>query len=342
MRRDQNKISTFENLHGGFRKAVGVGGSVTGMGADFIIADDPINPKNAFSEVHLKRCRDWWDLVFQNRLNNHQIGLRIIVMQRLHERDLTGHVLGKRNKKWRLIRIPGENGFPIEPDHLRGKYKNGLFFPKRLTKEDLEKFKEDYGSAGYAGQIGQSPAPVDGDIFKKNWVSRYEELPKMEFPLYRQSWDLSFKSGSNSSYVVGQTWVTDGTCHWLVDVVRRKMAFVETRKAMLAFFEKWPDVQVVLVEDKANGPGIIDDLKGEIPQIEAVGKSRSKEENAHAASVLFEAGKVFIPEGVIGDEFVNELLTFPHGAYDDQVDAATQYLIYAKQSYYDIRGMTLF
>lgn len=342
MRRDQNQKSAFENTSGGYRIAVGVGGSVMGMGADVLIVDDPIQPLQALSEIYIKRTKIWWDHTFQTRLNDHRFGLRIIVMQRLHEDDLTGHVLNKAPKKWRPIVIPAEDSFPIEPENLRKHYRRGSFFTQKFSRKVLEEHRTNLGSIGYASQMGQSPRPLDGSYFNKKWFNRYLELPDIEYPRYIQSWDLSIKDDLDSSYAVGLTFVTDGKNHYLVDVVRRKMAYRETRSAMLLAREKYPDVSLVLVEDKANGSPIINDLQNEILEIEAVSKTRGKKECAQLAAVTCEKGLVIIPEGDVGDEFIRELLAFPNSRYDDQVDAFCQYILeVTKTSAYNPDGMVL-
>lgn len=336
--KDQNRVSIFENVRGGFRKAVGVGGTVTGMGGDVIITDDPVNPLQAFSEPMLRRARDWWDLTFQNRLNDHHTGLRIIVMQRLHEEDPTGHVLNKNPLAWNHIRIPGELGYPVEPESLAENYEDGLFFPSRFNKLDLIDFKTTYGGIGYANQIGQSPAPADGAIFKKDWFNRFTTLPPI-IKRYTMTCDLTFKGSTGGrddkgiAFVALQVWATDGIDHYLADQTRRKMTFTETRAAILALRERWPQVYTILIEDKANGPAIMDDLRREVGGMVAVSKGAGKEENANAASPVFEAGHVFIPEGSMGDEFIAEHLSFPRGRYKDQVDACAQYIIREKKSY---------
>lgn len=342
MRRDRNRKDAFENTAGGYRVAVGVGGSITGIGADIIIADDPIQPLQSLSEVYIKRAKDWWDHTFQTRLNDHRYGLRVIVMQRLHEDDLTGHVLSKGLNQWNHISIPAESSYNVEPASLRKHYKKGLFFPEKFTRKVLNDFKTNFGSIGYAGQMGQSPTPMDGGYFKKSWFKRYTLLPNMEHPRIVQSWDLSIKDDPDSSYAVGLTFATDGTNHYLLDIVRRKMAYPETRAAMIFARQRFPEVGLVLVEDKANGSPIVNDLEFEIPEIQAIPKTRGKKECAQLAAITCEKGVVHIPDGVEGDELIRELLLFPNSRYDDQVDAFTQYILeVTKKGGYMIEGMVL-
>jgi len=144
-----------------------------------------------------------------------------------------------------------------------------------------------------------------------------------------QSWDLAFKDTSNSSFVVGQVWARSGACICLVDQVRAKMTFPETLRAFRDLHLKYPQCTVKLVEDKANGPALIQTLQREIPGIIAVEPDGSKEARAHAVSWLIEAGNVYLPESSLApwvEDFIEECAAFPKGAYADQVDACTQAL----------------
>jgi len=144
-----------------------------------------------------------------------------------------------------------------------------------------------------------------------------------------QSWDLAFKDTENSSYVVGQVWGRWNACMVLVDPVRAKMPFPETLRAFRDLHLKYPQCTVKLVEDKANGPALIQTLQREIPGIIAVEPDGSKEARAHAVSWLIEAGNVYLPESSLApwvEDFIEECAAFPKGAYADQVDACTQAL----------------
>ena len=142
-----------------------------------------------------------------------------------------------------------------------------------------------------------------------------------------QSWDLAFKDTKNSSFVVGQVWGQVDAYIVLVDQVRAKMTFPETLQAFRELSAKYPDCQAKLVEDKANGPALIQTLQREIPGIIAVEPDGSKEARAHAVSWLIEAGNVVLPlssDAPWVDDFIEECAAFPKGAYSDQVDCCTQ------------------
>lgn len=331
MRKDQDRVSEFTNTRGGFRKAVGVGGSVTGLGGDVLLVDDPINPLQAFSEAHIQRAKDWFSLSFQNRLNDHHIGIRMIIMQRLHEDDLSGFVIERDPDRWKHIQIPGEDSYKIKPPELEKFYVKGLFFPERFTRADLNQFKIDYGEIGYANQIGQSPSPLEGTIFKAKHFKRYRpgDIPS-ECDRETMSCDLTFKKTGTSKVCV-QIWKTDGVRHYVVPVINEKLSYVETKDAILRTINDFPRAYAKLIEDKANGSALLSDFELTVPGLIAVEKSKSKIENASLASVAYQAGNIFVPEGPDGDSFIQQHLMFPRAKFNDQVDCATQYIIHQMQ-----------
>jgi predicted phage terminase large subunit-like protein len=144
-----------------------------------------------------------------------------------------------------------------------------------------------------------------------------------------QSWDLAFKDTSNSSFVVGQVWARSDAYFCLVDQVRAKLTFPETLRAFRELTARYPMCTVKLVEDKANGPALIQTLQREIPGIVPVQPDGSKEARAHAISWLVEAGNVYLPQTSAApwvEDFIEECAAFPKGAYSDQVDCCTQAL----------------
>jgi hypothetical protein len=173
---DQNTKSKFENTEQGFRSCTSTGGTITGTGGDIIIIDDPINPKKAASEVERKNANDFFDQTLSTRLNEPELGVFIVIMQRLHEEDLTGHLLKKNPDYYEHLCIPAEVSQKtikdIKPPELLEYYKEGLFFQARFTRQVLENYKSSLGSFGYANQFGQKPADEAGGTIKKAWFKK--------------------------------------------------------------------------------------------------------------------------------------------------------------------------
>ena len=174
----------------------------------------------------------------------------------------------------------------------------------------------------------QRPAPDEGAIFNRNWF-KYWTTPPDRLDRVVMSWDLTFKDTAGTDFVVGQVWGQVGAQAWLLDQVRARLGFVATCDEFSKMAAKWPQAMEKLVEDKANGPAVIDTLKRSIPGIVPVEPDGSKTARAHAVTPLFEAGNVFFPDKSIAPwvaDLEAELTVFPASVHDDQVDALTQAL----------------
>jgi predicted phage terminase large subunit-like protein len=264
-------------------------------------------------------------------VNDPKTAARVIIMQRVHEADLSGHVLAQGGYEHLCLPAEYEESKRTtvigwsDPRTELGE----LLWPERFGPAEIADLKLRLGSYGSAGQLQQRPSPAEGGILKPSWWRRYDRLENLPGFEMIQSWDLAFKDTRNSSYVVGQVWARSGAYFCLVDQVRAKMTFPETLQAFRELSAKYPECQAKLVEDKANGPALIQTLQREIPGIIAVEPDGSKEARAHAVSWLIEAGNVFLPQSSVApwvDDFIEECAAFPKGAYADQVDCCTQAL----------------
>jgi predicted phage terminase large subunit-like protein len=328
---DQNEKSRFENDKAGYRIAIGVGGAATGEGGDRVVVDDPHNVREAESEIVRQSVLDWWDQVMSTRLNDPKRGAMVIVMQRVHENDLAGHVLQQGGYEELKLPAEYEGGQQVtsigwrDPRTELGE----LLWPERFGQEEVEALKRTMGSYAAAGQLQQRPAPAAGGILKRHWWKFYREAPR-PFSEVIQSWDCAFKDTRTSDFVVGQVWGRNGADKYLLDQVRGRMDCPATIQAVKRLSEKWPQAQAKLVEDKANGPAVIATLKHEIVGLIAVNPEGGKEVRAHAVSPQIEAGNVYLPDPTIAPwigGFLDECAAFPNGAYDDQVDAMSQALV---------------
>lgn len=331
MTSDQNEKSRYENDRTGHRIATSVDAAVTGEGGDYITVDDPHNVRDALSETKRDAAIDWWDQSMSTRLNDQKTGRIVIVMQRVHELDLSGHVLAEGG--WTHLMLPAE----FEPERKTftaigwgdPRTEPGeLLWPEHIGRAEVDRLKRALGSYGAAGQLQQRPAPAEGGIFKRHWWRFYEALPYAVDEVI-QSWDLAFKGTDDSAYVVGQVWARDGANAYLLDQTREKLDFVGTVAAIRNLTAKWPMAAAKLVEDKANGPAVISSLHASVAGLIPVEPDGSKEARAHAVSPLVEAGNVWLPTSAAApwvDDFINECASFPNAAYADQVDAMTQAL----------------
>jgi len=350
----------YRNLEGGFRFATTVGGGATGEHADHQLIDDPLKPLDIrgarVDSAALEICRQWWDETMATRVVDPIRSTRTIIMQRLHERDLSGTCLDTgdyvhlnlpmQGERRCVISVPhacslAENakGIEIPPTPLDFKdprEEGELLWPERFPLEILAERKKELGSRGAAAQDQQRPIPAGGGIFKREWIQHWTEYPKGAGTIYIQSWDCAFKGLSDSDFVVGQVWAKVGPNFYLVDQVRDQMAFSATVRSVKALSAKWPKALRKLIEDKANGPAVIELLKKSLPGLQAVNPQGGKAARANAIEPLWECGNVFLPRPETAPwihDFIEELISFTGegGRPDDQVDAMTQALVHLSQ-----------
>lgn len=316
--------------HRGSYRSCGVGGGITGMGADCLIIDDPIKDRaEANSATVRQSIWDWYTSTAYTRLSP---GGGVIVMAtRWHLDDLIGRLIENMNTgagdTFTVINYPAiaEND---EPHRNKGE----ALHPERYDLSQLEKIRKTIGSRDWAALYQQHPIPDGGSIFKAEWIKYWTDTSvPPQFDQQLISWDMTFKDSKNSDYVVGQVWGKKGADFYLLDQVRGQWDFVKTREMFLLLAKKWPRATRKLVEDKANGSAIISELQKTVSGIIPITPKESKEARASAITPFFEAGNVYIPDPDRTpwvSAFEAELFNFPAGAHDDQVDSMTQALSY--------------
>lgn len=166
---DAKRIELYANTHGGFRKSVGADGQITGSGADMILLDDPQNPKLTASKVERENTIKFYKETLYSRLNQLEIGSRILVQQRLHVEDLTGHLLKQGSTRYRHVCVPAELTDDLSPKEWTKHYLDGLFWPGRFSRAVLDEIRDDQGSTVYTNQLLQKPVPAEGGLLKTQW-----------------------------------------------------------------------------------------------------------------------------------------------------------------------------
>lgn len=338
---DQNRKTYFQNNESGYRMATSVGGSGTGFGGSVIIVDDPHNVKEAPSKLKREEVLRWWTQVMSTRLNNPQTGVIVIIMQRVHMNDLAGFLIERGG--FEHLCIPTEFEEKNRGSTSIGwtdprEYDRELLWPKIYGKNEVAAMKTDLGSYGFASQHQQRPTPLTGGLIKRGWWMFYDsenDLPKdalgrPSFDNIIASWDCNFKDADSADYVVGQIWGSKGPNRYLLTQVRDRMSFPQTLKAIKDLSNRYP-VSATLIEDKANGPAVIQILRREIPGVIAVDPQGSKPARIQAVSPQIEAHNVYIPRnaGWVDDYIEEFAAATPEGGgmYWDQIDATSQALL---------------
>lgn len=324
--RNKDSAADWRTTFGGGMRAAGVGGPIIGFGADLFLIDDPHKSRaEAFSPAIRQKVIDWFNADVYSRL---EPGATVVlIMQRWHEKDLTGYLLNEHEDDWTHIKFPAL----AEQNDLLGRRPGEALIPERYDVRALEATRKAIGSLTWAGMFQQRPAPAEGNVVMRDWFKYYLRHPP-DIKRVVVSWDMSFKK-EGRSWCVGQAWYKRGARHYLMAQERGKWDFVVALKKVIAFHnhctEQWGHVKETLIEEAANGVAIISTVKGRLPRVQPIRASVSKLERLSNAAPSIEGGDVYLPDKSIApwvDDLVEELVTFPNGENDDQCDALSQYI----------------
>ena len=339
--KDVASMRQFITIAGGSYYAVGRGGAITGRGADLLLIDDPLkDQEEARSDVIRRALHEWYRTVAYTRL---QPGAAIVLIStRWHEDDLAGRLLRQSGGEgWDVLSLPAI----AEKDESFRRAGEALW-PARFPLETLEQTRRAVGGVAWASLYQQRPSAAEGRVFKRQWWPRYVERP--HFKRIVQSWDTAYKTGSENDFSVGTTWGVAENGYYLLSCWRGRLEFPALKRHMVSLASEYSPA-VILVEDKANGQSLIQELKYETAlPIRPVAVDGDKVVRAQAVTPMIEAGKVFLPESApwIAD-FLDELAAFPTGVHDDIVDSVTQALNFLRHqerntvAIYELQGLTL-
>ncbi len=342
IRRGSNGKHKFITTKNGFRFATSIDGTLTGEGADILIVDDPHTPLQAASELERTHALNWFDQTFATRLNDKKKGTIIIVMQRLHSSDLSGHLLKK--KHWLHLKLPAVISEAITykfDDFIYLRKAGELLNPKRENLDEIEMAKLELGSYGFNAQYLQEPIAIKGGIIKYSWLIRVGEMPESWECIY-QSWDCAVKIKRIHDYSVGTTWGVKDNKYYLIDMVRQKLEFPELKSAVLTAAANYTP-SAILIEDKSSGQALIQELKQKtiLPIIPIV-PTKDKFLRLLSVSSLFESGKIILPQKASWlAAYEQEITNFPNADHDDIVDSTTQFLEWMRTRHADIGNMRI-
>jgi predicted phage terminase large subunit-like protein len=360
MSEDQNAKGLFRNTEGGYRMSIGVGAKITGDRGDCLIVDDPHDAAEVESDTIREGVLDWWDKAASNRVNDLRISTRIGIMQRLHEADWAGHNLASGEWEHVCIRQEFEPGkAKLRPvDHPGGKklawvdeataigwrdpraVENELMFPARFPATVVNKEKRRLGSAGYSGQHQQDPTAADGNAFKRAWFQYFEDagdhyllhgrngdrrVLKRECRKRFGTGDYAFSTKESADYTVIAMWdVTPLGEVLLIDLVRARLEDPDAERMTETMYRRHRPLYIG-IENKQNGATILQRLarKGTV-RTRALDADTDKKTRAATAIIDMENGLFFFPASAPWlAEYETELLRFPNGSHDDQVDVTS-------------------
>ena len=340
LQKDQNQKSKFENTKSGYRISVGVGGAATGEGGDFVIIDDPLKVQDANSDSARNNVNNWYDNTINTRLNNPKTGVKILIQQRLHEDDLTGHLL-KSKENYELLCLPAESEgvrftSSIEFKDPRKEEKE-LLWPERFGEKELQTLKNGLSSLGVAGQLQQRPSPVGGHIYKEEWfVNRGNNTDVISRYI---SWDTAASISDTAAYscgIVGE--LTSDYRLFIREVVRKKLEFPQLKKEIEDLAYKYQlKLNGIIIESKSSGISVQQSLYQSSDNniarlLVPFTPTTDKTNRGVSASLWCENGSVILPPHTKDFEwlfdFEDELFQFPNSRYKDQCDSFAQLIIY--------------
>lgn len=333
----QNEKLEFHNDQRGIMLATSIGSSLIGKGGNRVVIDDPHHPQQLDSTAQREGTRDYVSEIVSTRLDDKQRGAVVVVMQRLHMRDVAALCI---DLGYQHLCLPAQTDarttivFPRSRREVVREVGDPLW-PSREDAAGLARQRATLGEHTFVAQYQQQPTPRGGLLFKREWWQYYDVAPVFEE--IWQSWDLAFKDQAHNDFVVGLVAGRVGTQYYLIDQFKARASFTATCQAIRQMRDRYPTTQKVLIEDAANGPAVLDALKSTVSGIVAVTPEGGKWARAESVSPIIEAGQVHLPNPVSDtgrritehrwvEDFVDSLSAFPNGAHDDDVDALSQLL----------------
>ena len=323
----------------GYRRSTSINATLTGLGGDCFIIDDPQKPVDAQSDTLRNNLTQWFSNTLRSRLDNKDTGVIIVVMQRVHMQDLSGYLL-EQPDEWQTLRLPAiaeeDERIRIGPETYHVRHAGEALHPARESLVTLEKLRTDLGSDVFAAQYQQAPVPPGGGMIRREWLRYYDELPERNYrSKVIQSWDTAAKNGTQNDWSVCTTWlVIDREFYYLLDLTRGRYEYPRLRDTAAELAARFkPDT--ILIEDASTGTALAQDLKRmQHWMTRLVTVEHDKIGRLYIQQGKFEAGKVLLPRGAhFLRELEAELLTFPQGRHDDQVDSITQALAHKLYGY---------
>ncbi len=331
LQEDSQAAGRWETAQGGEYFAAGVGGAITGRGADLLIIDDPHSEQDALSPTAMENAYEWYTSGPRQRLQPG--GKIVLVMTRWSKKDLTGILLKNQSEvkadQWEIVE------FPAILDH--GK-KSEAVWPEYWKLDELEKVKATLPVGKWNAQWMQRPTSEEGALIKREWwrLWDHDEPPNLHYVI--QSYDTAYLKKETADFSAITTWGVfypneDSPANLiLVDAIKGRYEFPELRRIALDQYKYW-NPESVIIEAKAAGLPLTYELRQmDIPvQNFTPSKGNDKHVRVNTCAPLFESGMIWAPDQKFAEEVIEECAAFPHGDHDDLVDSTTQAVMRFRQ-----------
>ena len=314
----------------GFRKATSVYGTLTGLGGDIFIIDDPQKPVDAQSDIQRNRLNQWVSNTLMSRLDSKKKGVIIVVMQRVHLNDLSGYLM--ESGGWTVLSLPAiaeqDERIALGDNEFHVRRAGEALHPALELLETLKKLQRQIGFE-FAAQYQQSPVPPGGAMIRREWLRYYDKPPERTYAtIVIQSWDTASKDGAQNDWSVCTTWMLVDKCYYLLDLTRGRYEYPTLKATAIALAKEYRP-NYVLIEDASTGTALAQEFRSIYLDgaVRLVPIHRDKIGRLYVNQAKFEAGLVLFPKGApFLPELEAELLVFPQGKSDDQVDSISQAL----------------
>lgn len=350
IRTDKKSVMDFETTKHGGRFATTISGAVTGRGADWIIIDDPLKPADALSDVIREKINELYGNTVSSRLNDKNTGRILVVMQRLHAHDLSGFLF-ENDPDFKSIVLPliavQDEEWQIK-NHITGKIviykrkKGELLHPEREGEKVVNSYRNSMSPFVFSAQYQQNPIPIGSGMIKQEWITTYQELPKLSKIIL--SWDTASKTTETNAYsacvVIG---VGKDQKYYLLEVFRGRLDFPSLTRKVKELSDKYEGKMsgkiITLVENASSGISLCQTLKGKITNLIPVSCKSSKEQRFDIVALKTEQGELLFPGQYEPwfKSFEDEFLTFPRSLFKDQCDALSQAIGYFEEHKHSLR-----
>ena len=331
LQEDSKAAGRWETSEGGEYFAAGVGGAITGRGADLLIIDDPHSEQDALSPNALESAYEWYTSGPRQRLQPG--GKIVLVMTRWSQKDLTGMLIKNQSEvkadQWHVVEFPAIMDHGSKPKPV---------WPEYWKLDELEKVQATLPVGKWNAQWMQNPTAEEGAILKREWWRKYkhEDIPQIQHVI--QSYDTAFLKKETADYSAITTWgifypdEDSGANLILLDAIKGRYEFPELRRLALEQYDYWKP-ETVIVEAKASGLPLTYELrKMDIPVMNFTpSKGNDKHARVNSVAPLFESGMIWAPEQKFAEEVIEECAAFPYGDHDDLVDSTTQAIMRFRQ-----------
>jgi predicted phage terminase large subunit-like protein len=344
LRKDQNQKGSFENTKGGYRKSFGFGGGVVGEGCDVLCIDDPIKPEDANSDPIRNTVNSTYDNTISTRLNDPKQGLKVLIMQRLHEDDLSGHLLGGKEpyehlclpQEYEGIRFVSSIGF-VDPRKENGE----LLWPDRFGPKEVQSIKNTLTELGWAGQQMQRPSIISGNIFKKEWFANRIDNDDVVSRWISCDTSQSIKATADPNAIILAELRSDYRL-FIRFVSNKRLEFTDLQSEVEQIATRYRNkLQAIIIESKSSGISLQQSISNTSPDwmkelVVPWNPTGDKVQRFYQAAVWCEKGCVLFPPPTENYpwlfDFEKEIFAVPNTRHDDQADSVSQLIIYLENA----------